>query len=302
MTEIAAALAEAGAAFDDAFASIDARLAAIEARLADLEAPPDESFSPEPAPGAWQLVWSDEFAGSAPDPAKWTLGQNSWGGDTNGAEQQAWRAANSVVSGGLLRLVAKREPASGKQYSSGIVHTKSKAEWLCPMRLEIKATYPSGNGFWPGLWLLHDEYRKAGTYEIDVLEVMGHKPDETYHTYHFYPQDEVHKEIDCWKKQAPGFSKGAHVYLLEWLPESISWFIDGVLQQEIRSDSDEQIVTVLPGGQRTTAVGKPPIPNLPMHLIMDLSLGGWGGNAADETTPLPAELAIDYVRISRRTA
>jgi hypothetical protein len=36
-----------------------------------------------------------------------------------------------------------------------------------------------------------------------------------------------------------------------------------------------------------------------MHLIADLSLGGWGGNAPDPTTPLPGALEIDYVRVFR---
>jgi hypothetical protein len=30
-----------------------------------------------------------------------------------------------------------------------------------------------------------------------------------------------------------------------------------------------------------------------------MSLGGWGGNAPDATTPLPSALEVEYVRVSQ---
>ncbi len=273
-----------------------ADLKGLDDRLTALEPTPP----PPPEPG-WELVWSDEFDGPSvlPDPTKWTAGENSWGGQTLGSEHQAWHPGQSFIRDGVLRLEATRNSGAylGKSYTSGIVHTKGKAEWLPPLKVEVRARYPVGNGFWPGLWLLHDEHRKAGTYEIDILEVMGNKPDETYHTYHYYPADFDHKEIDCWQRQAANFSKEWHTYTLEWWSDAITWDIDGRNVQTIRADTDEQIVTVPPSGPRTTATARPLICDRPMHLIMDLSLGGWGGNAPDATTPLPASLDIEYVRV-----
>lgn len=295
--------ANAAAGVEDAISDLDSdvgalamRVTALEARLAALETPPP----PAPEPG-WVLAWSDEFDGNEvlPDPAKWTCGENSWGGNTLGSEHQAWQRSQSYIRDGLLRLEAVRNPGlvAGKSYSSGIVHTKGKAEWLPPLRVEVRARYPVGNGFWPGLWLLHDEHRKAGTFEIDLLEVMGNKPDETYHTYHWYPTDFDHKEIDCWRRNPTGFSDEWHTYGLVWLRSSVTWYIDDQIVQEIAANTDEQIVTVPPSGPRTTATGRPLICDRPMHLIMDLSLGGWGGNAPDATTPLPASLEVDWVRV-----
>jgi beta-glucanase (GH16 family) len=280
-------------------ASALSRIMALEARVWALENP----ASPPPlapAPG-WELVWSDEFDNPSgwPDPTKWSTGQNSWGGEVNASEHQAWAASQSYVKGGCLRLEAARIPMLGKQYISGIVHTKGKAEWLPPLKVEVRARYPVGNGFWPGLWLLHDEHRKVGTFEIDILEVMGNKPDETYHTYHWYPADFDHKEIDSWRKQPAGFSAEWHTYALEWLPEGVRWLIDDKVTQAIAAIIPTEIVTVPPSGPRTTTTGRPLICDKPMHLIADLSLGGWGGNAPDPTTPLPGALEIDYVRVFR---
>jgi beta-glucanase (GH16 family) len=277
---------------------LERRLAEAKDRLTALETPPP----PAPEPG-WELVWSDEFDWPlvTPDPLKWTRGENSWGGNTLGSEHQAWHPDQSYVRAGNLRLEANRVtvPVGGKSYVSGIVHTKGKAEWLPPLRVEVRARYPVGNGFWPGIWLLHDTHRKADTYEIDILEVMGNKPDETYHTDHWYPADYDHKEIDCWQRQAPGFAQEWHTYALEWWPDALTWDIDGRTVQTIRADTDELIVTVPPAGPRTTTIGRPIISDKPMHLILDLSLGGWGGNAPDATTPLPASLEVDFVRVSR---
>ena len=36
--------------------------------------------APPPAPGGWDLVWSDEFDGSQIDPAKWGFETDCWGG------------------------------------------------------------------------------------------------------------------------------------------------------------------------------------------------------------------------------
>jgi beta-glucanase (GH16 family) len=268
-------LANAAAGIESDVRTLIDRMALAEARLAALEAPPPPPPPPTPDPPGWVLAWSDEFNEAfalGPDPAKWTIGENSWGGQVNASEHQAWFSRNSTVENGMLRLTAKREPTLGKQYTSGIVHTKGKAEWLPPLRVEVRARYPVGNGFWPGLWLLHDEGRRAGTFEIDILEVMGQKPDETYHTYHWYPADFDHKEIDG-----------------NW-----AWAVS--------ANVDHKIVTVPPAGPRTVATGRPLICDRPMHLIADLSLGGWGGNAPDATTPLPSSLDIDWVRVYRWSA
>ncbi len=269
------------------------RLAALEARLAALEPTPP----PVPEPG-WALAWSDEFDGPGLDLAVWTPGENSWGGQLSGMEYQAWKAENAVVEGGMLRLTAKREAHLGRQYSGGIVHTKGKKDFIAPARFEVRMKYPTGNGFWPGVWLLHDTHRLANTFEIDFCEVMTNKPDDTYHGYHYYPADFVHHETDrIWRRQAVGFSAEWHTYAIEWLPTSIEWFIDGLVVQRIAADEDEPIIIHEAGNVRTAATARPLICDRPMHLILDLSLGGWNNNKPDATTPLPSSLEIEYVKV-----
>ncbi|MEX2366515.1 MAG: hypothetical protein WD601_07890, partial [Pseudohongiellaceae bacterium] len=89
----------------------------------DTETDPGDS-TPEPTPDSdhsrhhptdknWRLVWSDEFDGSAIDPAKWSHEQNCWGGGNN--EQQCYtdQASNAFIENGTLVIKAIKEDFTG---------------------------------------------------------------------------------------------------------------------------------------------------------------------------------------------
>ena len=75
------------------------------------------SAAAPPAASKWQLVFADEFDGSAVDTAKWNFrtGPRHW------SEQ---RAANVSVSGGMLRLTLRKEKAGSLDYTGGGVISK----------------------------------------------------------------------------------------------------------------------------------------------------------------------------------
>ncbi|MDG2493667.1 MAG: hypothetical protein P8M75_04290, partial [Luminiphilus sp.] len=78
------------------------------------ESPVIEPFYPE-ASAEWQLVWSDEFDGSALDAGNWEVqtgdgsqyGLTRWGND----ELQWYTPDNLVVEDGILRVEARSEQA-----------------------------------------------------------------------------------------------------------------------------------------------------------------------------------------------
>ena len=82
------------------------------------------------APAQQQLVWSDEFDGSAVDPANWEmmLGDGTayglpagWG--NNELEYYTSRPANVFVSGGHLHIIARQENYAGHNYTSARLRT-----------------------------------------------------------------------------------------------------------------------------------------------------------------------------------
>lgn len=126
----------------------------------------------------WQLVWQDEFNGTALDPKKWTLEVNCDGGGNQ--EQQCYtdKPANAVVAAGLLHLIARpAEPGALKPYTSARLNTKGKAEFRYG-RIEMRARLPAGQGAWPAFWMLPSQSLYGGwprSGEIDIMEAVNLK-------------------------------------------------------------------------------------------------------------------------------
>lgn len=247
----------------------------------------------------WLLVWSDEFSGPAgtpPDPAHWSfdLGDGSaqgvvgWGND----ERQTYTDApeNAALDGsGNLVLTARELPEGNSarchygecRYSSARLHTAGKFETLYG-RVEARMKLPEGQGLWPALWLLGNDYRTAGwpaSGEIDVMEFIGREPTRVYGHLH-----------------SPGYSGGAgpggayvepdgfsdfHIYGLEWEPNEIRWYVDGALYLTVGAED----------------VNGAWVFDHPFFLILNLAVGGRWPGYPDETSEFPQRLVLDYVRV-----
>ena len=64
----------------------------------------------------WVAVWADEFDGTELDLNKWTYEIDGKGGGNN--ELQYYTDKNTEVSDGTLKIFAKKEQISGRNYSS----------------------------------------------------------------------------------------------------------------------------------------------------------------------------------------
>ena len=137
----------------------------------------------------YQLVWSDEFDGVAVDASKWVFQTGDgypalcgWGNN----ELEYYRSENATVSGGLLTLTAREEVFGGRDYTSARLRTINLGDWLYG-RLEMRAKMPIGQGIWPAFWMLstNEVYGTwAASGEIDIMEYLGHQPDEVLGTIH----------------------------------------------------------------------------------------------------------------------
>ncbi len=244
------------------------------------------------AMGNWNIVWSDEFNGAAIDTSVWAfdIGNGSGGWGNNELEYYTSSFQNAYVSGGLLNIVARQQSMGGRNYTSARMKTQGLFSKTYG-RFEWRAKFPQGAGFWPALWMLGTNINSAGwpaCGEIDVMENNGSSPTNV--------QGSIHSGSDATKVYTlPGSSvTNFHSYLLEWTPNAINWFVDGLLYESQTNWS--------------SSLGAYPEPfDRPFFLIMNLAIGGnYLGNPSTNTinagSAFPATMQVDYVRIYDQTS
>lgn len=145
---------------------------------------------------ALALIWSDEFdTPGAPDPSKWgyDIGDGcpancGWGN----SELQYYtnRPDNSIVSGSILKIIAKAENYNGKAYTSARLLSKNKFSFKYG-KVEVRAKLPAGVGTWPAIWTLGNNINTVGwpaCGEMDIMEHRGSELNKIFGTLH-YPED-----------------------------------------------------------------------------------------------------------------
>ncbi len=176
----------------------------------------------------WDLVWSDEFNGSALDESIWTIDQggHGWGNE----EVQNYTPNNVTVEDGSLVLIARREWYDGNDFTSGKVISQNKKSFKYG-RIAARIKMPSGDGMWPAFWLLGDSQPQVGwpqCGEIDVMEAKGRIPSVASGAVHMGVRydnkdlkwGEVEREMDL--------DDGFHVYAVEWDANEIRWYNDDI--------------------------------------------------------------------------
>jgi beta-glucanase (GH16 family) len=215
-------------------------------------------------------VWSDEFNGIRLGPAKWNVRDEA--GKYN-HELQYYSPDEVTLGDGCLRLSSRRRQLGGRRYTSGAVDTKGKYFFLYG-RVEVRARLPHGQGVWPACWLLPED--RSWPPEIDVMELLGQDP-TALHMTNYWGTVADHR-LNSGLYEGPDFSGAWHTYAMEWEPDRIRWYVDGI--QEFVSTEG--------------------VPNKPMYLILNTALGGDFAHAPDRTTPFPQEFDVDYVRVWQR--
>ena len=243
--------------------------------------------------GDWDLLFSDEFDASSLDSEKWTTCY--WWSDEGctgeGNNELQWYQPDDVqLSDGVLTLRAQERTISsteGKtyQWTSGMITTgRSSSNRALPAKFvfqygyaEIRAKVPSGQGLWPAFWMLPETHRSRP--EIDVMELLGHEPETIYMHFHYNDDKEERRRTNS-RWTGPDFSKEWHTFAVDWQPDAIIWYVDGIERARYR---DSQY-----------------IPNEPMYLLLNLAVGGDWPGSPDSSTPFPSEYEIDYVRVWKR--
>ena len=248
----------------------------------------------------WQLVWADEFDGSAIDPQKWEHEVNCWGGGNNEDQCYVADAKNSFIKDGNLHIVALKDQPSGpegggsgsdaivsKGHSSARLRTINKGDFTYG-RIEARLKLPFGQGIWPAFWMLPtDEVYGAwaSSGEIDIMEAVNLNPDNEVHgTLHFggmWP-DNTSKGTST-TLASPAW-EDFHVFAVEWEEGEVRWFVDQK-HYATQTEWDSQSAPYpAPFNQR-------------FHIILNLAVGGNWPGPPDGTTTFPQEYLVDYVRV-----
>jgi beta-glucanase (GH16 family) len=253
----------------------------------------------------WKQVWGDEFDyAGPPDPKKWNI--EVWDARRVNDEDQAYtnRPKNVRVADGRLYLEAHRERHGDAAYTSGRIQSRGKGDWLYG-RVDVRARLPGGQGTWPALWMLpSDPFRYAtrcapdpedwqgvadcdawpNSGEIDIMEHVGYDMSRLHGTVHnkaYYSGNHQQRKGSV---EVAGLDQDFHVYSLEWNPELIRIYYDGIPYFSYRNEGE--------GWENWPY-------DHPYHLIMNLAIGGhWGraGGPIDDSM-FPVSLAVDYVRV-----
>jgi beta-glucanase (GH16 family) len=175
--------------------------------------------------------FSATFSGSSVDTSTWTTcypEMNLATGCTNfgNKEYQWYLPSQDRVSGGVLRLVAKREPTPGqtvqktpKEYScrSGVVTTYPSLQFEYGF-VQVVAKIPHKPGLWSGLWLAAAD--NIWPPEIDMIESWG-VDNETAAFFH-----PATKKLQQNKGNIPvSLTQGWQTYSVSWTKSEMEYFV-----------------------------------------------------------------------------
>jgi len=246
------------------------------------------------APGA--VTWSDDFngaAGTAPDASKWRydIGGSGWG--NNELQYYTSSTRNAALDGnGNLVITARRENPSGYscwygscQYTSARLLTANTFTQAYG-RFEARIKIPRGQGLWPAFWMLGNDIATnpwPNSGEIDIMENIGREPSTVHGSLHgpgYSGGNPLTGQTSLPGGQA--LADAFHTYAVDWAPDSITWYLDGVAYSR-KTPAD--------------AAGKRWVFDHPFFMIMNVAVGGNWPGSPDGSSVYPQTMTIDYVRV-----
>jgi beta-glucanase (GH16 family) len=225
----------------------------------------------------YNLTWSEDFStGAGLDPKVWApqngdgsaQGNRGWGNN----ELESYTDPLGSNTGDAFTLRATTAGASQQSCYYGPcqwLSAKYMTQGLLGFKyghIEARIKGPTGAGSWAAFWLLGsniDTRPWPGCGEIDITELLGRDPKTTYGTPHGPASGNSYTQaVDG------GIDGGYHTYAVDWLPDQITWYLDGkpygTLNESSVSDPTHQWVF-----------------NHEFFLIFNLAMGGNFGGMVD---------------------
>lgn len=272
----------------------------------------------------WILVFEDDFDGTELDNSKWHI-EKGVPRDHRFEKQKAWHQEdNIVVENGLLKIVTKREQKNGMTYYNHFIQNDSIADFeyttgeiVCKKqfgsgKFEARIKIPKGRGLWPAFWL----FSSNPWSEIDIFEFWNEtKPfycssllsHVAHMSVHYDHDNDGSANEDKHKYSGMDYSSDFHIYSIVFNEAYIKWYIDDVL-----------IFSHYQYFKQRSGSTYPPVechlnenylyfidliyPKQPMNIRLNVAVqrgkkdGCKYSNEPDETTILPSQMEVDWVR------
>jgi len=229
---------------------------------------------------SYKLLWKDEFEEDGmPNQAYWVM---ETGGHGFGNQEQQYytnQSKNVYVKDGILNIVAYKETYENCEYTSAKLTTEGK-KTIQNGRIEVVAKVPHGDGTWPAIWLLGNQFRKVNwplCGEIDLMEHVGHNPNVVHFSLHsktnYFHKNNQPTKVITQEKIIDQF----HAYAMDWQEDQITFYFDGIKQQTFYRP-------------KNASMEQWPF-NQGFYLIFNLALGGtWGGFIDDKIFPVTFQI------------
>ena len=248
-------------------------------------------------PRVYKQVWEENFsgaAGSAPDANTWTSedgdgSKAAAGGGWGNKERQYYiPSLATITSGGALQIDATTEGANA--YTC---YYKAPCEWISAKyitknkigfkygRMEARIKGPVGKGTWGAFWMLGADIDKRvwpWCGEIDVTELVGKDPNLNYGYFHGLLSG-GYGGRGTTVDMPNGFADEYHTYAVDWLPDQVDWYVDGVLFGSQQKKDKDWVF------------------DHEFYLIVNLAMGGNLGGAI-ESGLNKASMSFDWIRFS----
>jgi beta-glucanase (GH16 family) len=243
--------------------------------------------------GIGSIAWSDEFngrRGKLPNPTKWSL-ETGYGWGDGELQSYTDRRANVSLDGkGHLAIIARRERYTGPdgrtaRFTSARMNTRAKFEFAYG-RIEARIRMPAGRGLLPAFWAAGSNIDRVGwpeAGEIDVVEVNGSEPFTAHGTLHGPRDGHEYFSIEASRQMRTALAKRFHLYGVSWSPGRIAFLVDGKVY-------GVKTPAALPSGARWSF-------DSPFFLLFTLAVGPRWLGPPDSTTPWPATMLVDWVRL-----
>lgn len=233
------------------------------------------------------LIWSDEFDYTgAPDAGKWNTVTGGGGFGNNEIQFYTDRTdsetANAYVSDGKLRIKVRNEVYENRKQTSARLNTAGKFSFRYGY-IEVRAKLPKGKGTWPAIWMMSDKVMEGVKWpdcgEIDIMEHTGSRPDIIHFSLHSETQNhKINTELTK-VVSVKGVMDDFHTYSLDWKPESLTFYVDGVET----ACFDKSAATSWPFDDA-------------FFIILNVAYGGFFAGETDDSE-LPDCMEVEYVRV-----
>jgi beta-glucanase (GH16 family) len=268
---------------------------------------------PQPVTQAFKWgepVWSDEFDGAAGellDAAKWTYdtGNSSLFGNNELETYCSPQGANprecdphrpNAFQDGAGHLVLRAERNPDGAWTSARITTRGLKNFQYG-RIEARMKLPVGTGLWPSFWMLGANFPTVGwpaSGSVTVAENVAITPHtnglgptmirSTQHGPRYYGGNGLWHDYKL-PNGARVDDGSFHTYGIIWSPGMMQFYVDDPANIYFVQDASD-----LPQGGEWVF-------DHPFYLIMNLAVGGDWPGSPDATTPNPAQILVDYIRV-----